>query len=120
MPDIVKLNKKSNIIEIESIDVVSKEDIENSFKKMEELYKKHNANKILVDTTKQKQLPTITDLINIFAKLDPVFISALYYNKSQLTATNIQFIETVSVNRGKILKCFTEKESALEWLQKKG
>jgi hypothetical protein len=86
---------------------------------MEEAYKNTGINNILVDTTKQKELPDVFQLLDIFSELPLLFKSALIFNKSQASAKEIRFMETISVNRDKNMRCFYNREQAVDWLKSK-
>ena len=118
MPDNIRVNEERGIIEVQSYGIVSKEDIVDSMIQARRIFDTKGFNRILVDTTKQEKMPTITDIFDLFSTFPREFRLAMLIQESQVTAEDISFTETVGVNRGVRVKIFHEKEQAMHWLDK--
>ena len=116
MPDRVNINLDLGLVEIQSFGIVTAENIAASIKKAEEAFKLHGINKLLVDTTRQEQMPRISSIFNIFANFPKHLILALFAKKKQITEADIIFGENVAVNRGVTMKIFYAHMEAMAWL----
>ncbi len=116
MPDRIQVDEDRGIIEVESYGVVSKEDIAESITKVRQLLNEKGINRILVDTTGQETMPDTIGIFDLFSTFPREFRLALLVQKSQATAEDIRFLETVGVNRGILVQIFHEGEKALQWL----
>jgi len=120
MPDEILVNEAVGIIEILSFGKITRDNIEKSFEKINELYETTGINKILVDTTKQESMPGTLDIFEIFSKIPDKTWIALIKNKHQATWPDIRFSETVAFNRGLYnLRVFDYKSDAIDWLNEK-
>ena len=118
MPDNVVLNKELGIIDITSYGIVTSRDIIDSINKIEGFFKESGINKVLVDTTTQEQMPGTVGIFKLFSTMPKAYIYVLLVKENQLTEEDLQFAETVAVNRGVQMKIFYDREKALKWLKK--
>ena len=117
MPDKVEVNEEKRIIEITSFGVVTSWDIADSVNKISEIYNKTGIHKVLVDTTNQEKMPGTVGIFKLFSTLPKEVSYVLLVKENQLTERDLVFAETVSVNRGIMVKVFYDRELALEWLK---
>lgn len=116
MPDRVQFNKALGIIEVESFGVVTKADIKDSIEQIQQLQEEHDVSLLLVDTTRQDTIPNPIEIFEIFSVYPRDIRTALLVVKSQATARDVDFVETVATNRGKPIKVFYSSQQALDWL----
>ena len=116
MPDAIRVNEDRGVIEVQSYGMVSEEDIAGSITQVRHLFHSKGMSKILVDTTQQKTMPSTIGIYELFSTFPPELRLALLTQKSQATAEDLLFAETVGMNRGVRVKIFHEKEAALQWL----
>ncbi len=116
MPDEVRFNQELGIIEIESYGEVSRGDIAESIEKVEQIREETGIGKLFVDTTAQQKLPNPVELFEIFSAFPRKYKAAILMQCSQITAGDVEFLETVAINRGKSLKIHGDREQALQWL----
>ena len=116
MPDEVRLNRELDIIEVESFGVVTREDISGSIQQIQRIQEETGVNRLLVDTTRQKTLPDAIEIFEIFSVYPREIRTALLVDKSQATARDVEFVETVALNRGKHMQVHYDREKALRWL----
>lgn len=116
MPDEVRFNREQNVIEVKSYGVVTKADISNSIKLIQQIQQETGVDKLLVDTTGQESLPNAIEIFEIFSVYPGEIKTALLVNKSQTTADDVEFVETVALNRGKSMQVHYDRELALRWL----
>lgn len=117
MPDIVTINKELSLIEVRSFGIVSADDIYGSLKKIKTAVIETGINKVIVDTTEQKQMPGAINIFQIFSTIPKdVEKFALLVGEGQSTADDLKFAENVAVNRGTFMKLFKSRDEAIEWL----
>jgi hypothetical protein len=116
MPDEVRLNEEMGIIEVNSYGVVTKDDILGSIEKIQQIQSESGIDKLLVDTTRQETLPSPIEIFELFSVYPREIKTALLVNTSQTTAKDVEFVETVALNRGKHMKVVHDREQALQWL----
>lgn len=116
MPDRVHVDESRDLIEIQSFGVVTKADIAASIATIRELAESNNIDRILVDTTMQEEMPSTTEIYELFSEFPRRTRTALLSDESQPTSEDLAFVESVSVNRGTQMKVFFKKEEALAWL----
>jgi hypothetical protein len=116
MPDEVRLNGEIGIIEVESHGVVTKEDITSSIRQIQQIQEETGISRLLVDTTRQDILPGPIEIFEIFSVYPREIKTALLVDRSQATARDVEFVETVALNRGKQVRVCYDREEALRWL----
>ena len=116
MPDEVRYNQELKIIEVESYGDVTRDDILGSIEKIKRIQTDTGVDKLLVDTTRQEKLPDSVDIFEIFSAYPRTIKTALLLNPTQATAEDVEFVETVALNRGKKMKALDDRERALQWL----
>lgn len=116
MPDEVRLNRELSIIEVKSYGVVTRDDISNSIRLIQEIQEETGVSKLLVDTTEQEALPDAIEIFEIFSVYPREIKTALLVDESQATAKDVEFVETVARNRGKLVCLHHDRELALQWL----
>ena len=116
MPDQLKIIGSLNLAIIRSYGIVTKEDIRDSIIAVEALFHSGKINVVLVDATEQEYLPNVISLYNLSNELPFGVKIALFAHTDQITFENLQFFETTSHNKGKLLRLFRDKKEALMWL----
>ena len=116
MPEEVFINKELGIIEVRSCGIVTREDLSCVLEPIETLSKETGINKVLVDTSEEKQLPAILDLDDFGATIPTFLKVALVVTEEQPTAKRATFVRNAASIRGVQIETFTSREDALEWL----
>lgn len=118
MAENIRINKEDGIVEVVSLGIVTKENIESLITKIKQIGNEFGINKVLLDTTKQELMPDITSIYEIFSKMPCNLRIAILANQEQNTLHDVKFAETVARNRSIQVKIFFLREAALEWLEK--
>ena len=118
----VTYNADLQMVEVFSPGNLSEEDILGQRLQIERLILKHRAARVLVDTTALISLPAtmaLYDFVNTFAetKIPRRVRFALLSGVS--SARDVRFLETLSINRGYLVRAFNTREEALAWLLQK-
>lgn len=116
MPDKVRLNEELDIIEVHSYGEVTGDDISSSIRQIREIQQASGVSRLLVDTTQQESLPSVFEILEIFSRYPREIKTALLVDRSQQTAHDVEFVETVGVNRGKKIQLHYDRAKALRWL----
>ena len=116
MPDKVVYNRELGVIEVDSYGVVTRDDISGSIEKIQQIQREQGVNRLLVDTTRQDQIPNSIDILEIFSNYPDDIQTVLLVEGEQATEEDVYLVETVAVNRGKNIKIYRDREKALEWL----
>lgn len=116
MEEIVFFNHEDRIIEVFSSENVSPKSLENQLLKIKKLGKEFHVNKVMIDTTKGKKIPSPVEIYGFMSKLPRDFSYAILADVSKDFFSDLEFAENVSVNRGIKVQLFTKKVEALDWL----
>jgi len=116
MPEEVVFLDDFNLIEVRSFGKVSKKNIEKTVFEIVKIQTEKHAFRVLVDTTKQTEMPNPTEIYNIFTDFPSDVKVALLTNANQKTEKEIYFCETVAINNGKMFKIFVNRNDAIKWL----
>ena len=116
MPDRIFVDEDIGIIVVESIGEISVDDINQSIAKIQEILNKKGISKVLVDASRQESLPSMIDSYDLFSTFPRDFMIAILVKEYQITEEELNFIETVAVNRAIRMQIFSERENALAWL----
>ena len=116
MPDRIRLNQELDIIELQSFGDTTGVEIANSIQQILEIRQASGVNRLLVDTTQLESMPSTIDLLEIFSAYPRDLKTALLVDKFQATVDDVEFVETVGVNRGKNMQMHYDREKALRWL----
>ena len=116
MPEDVTINDDLRIIEVYSHGSVSKENILASIASVKQITNETGIKSVLVDTTEEKTFPSAVGIINFVEQLPRYTKFAVLVSSDQVTKDDVEFAETAAYNRGFLLKIFTSKKEAIEWL----
>lgn len=116
MPEEITINQELKIIEVMSYGDVTREESMASVKTLEELISKTGIKRVLSDTREQQSVPSATDIYNFASSLPRDMKCAVVLSDYQTTAVDVEFADTVAHNRGILIKKFSSREDALEWL----
>jgi type II secretory pathway component PulC len=116
MPVDVFVNKDLGVIEVRSYGVVTREDLFSALESTKVLINKINNNKVLVDTSEEKELPNILDLDDFGSSIPKYMKMAIVVTDEQPTAMRSRFIGNIASIKGAKTNTFTSREDALEWL----
>lgn len=116
MPDKFSIIEDQKLAIIHSFDDVSVLDISGSIQLIKKHFLSGDINKVLVDTTGQKNMPSSLNVYHLSDELPYGLKFALVTNPGQLTMEALKFFELTSSNKGKMLKVFQSEEEARLWL----
>jgi len=116
MPENITVNKELGIIEIHSYGEVAREDLDLSLATVNQIGEDAGIRMVLVDTTEQETMPSITDIFGFVDKLPDSFRFAIVVSEKQTTKDKQDFLETVAINRSFNVKEFFSRKEAIDWL----
>ena len=117
MPDKVTVLEDKGIILVETYGKVTEKDIKESLKKVVEIQQITGLKDLLVDATNQTSLPATFPLFDFGSKLAATLRGTrIAIVSSPGTHMDLEFLETVIVNRGGQIKVFNSFEDAYAWL----
>ncbi|MFC1549703.1 hypothetical protein ACFL46_00230 [Candidatus Neomarinimicrobiota bacterium] len=118
-----RINLKEHLgnkyISVVSLERPTPETMNKTNNEVEKLLKENNCNKVLVDTTPIKYLPSLTGVYNLgvdTAGLDTIRSGRMAFIVSEKTTELVKFLSTVAHNRGLNISLFTNKDDAKDWL----
>jgi hypothetical protein len=118
MPEIVSINKELGLILINSIDLVGVADLTESIESVLQIANHHGLNKVMIDATALKLLPSFLHLHSFayeLSRLTPNIKYAIIISKQ--SPKEASDIAKFAQDRGVIIKVFTSKDDALTWLE---
>ncbi len=116
MPDKINIKEELKFATILSYGKVTRDDISESINTVAKLFHEGKINKVLVDATKQKSVPSIGEFYDL-SKVFPDGIKiAILTTKEQLSSEHLKFFVTTSLTKGKDLRIFNSIEKAKNWL----
>lgn len=119
----LEYNSKINTIEVAFVGSVSGPEVREATTNAITLLKKHGGSKVLIDTTRLEVAPQFFDIYNLPAYqyveegLSHKTRLALITPESTKVSEATQFYETACVNRGWLVRSFSARDEALEWLK---
>ena len=117
MPENVKLDKGSGIIEVESFGKVTKEDSEISLEKIRRLLKEPGVKSILVDVRRQAvATPRAANVSEFAGKLPKGVKIAMVYSKRHPNDGAFTFMTATAICHSVNMRMFDSREAALAWL----
>ena len=116
MPDEVRVNESKGIIEVVSSGDLTKQDMERTKAKLQSVLAENAFYRVLIDTTRLHAVPKTFEIFEAWSTHSRSFKIALLIMASSAIAKDVAFAETVGVNRGQVVKLFSDKEEALRWL----
>ena len=117
MPENITINKELGIIEVHSYGDVTRDDLELSLATINQIAEDTGIRMVLVDTTEQETIPTITDTFYFVVKLPETFRFAIVVSEKQSSKDDQDFLDTVAYNRFINVKEFFSRKEAVEWLR---
>lgn len=117
MPETVMINKRLGFIQIDSSGHVDRTDLYLSLQSVLEIAENKGLKKVMVDATKQTSLPSILDLFQFGTELSnraKALKHAVVVSKQP--HEDLDFVETVVVNRGVRMRLFDSVVNAAAWL----
>ena len=116
MPDKININEELQLVSIISYGKVTSDEIGESIDTIAKLFREKKINKVLVDTTKQKDVPNIGSLYYLSKRIPHGLKIAIVMSTEQVTFEDLKFFETTSINKGKLMKVFKSIKDAENWL----
>ena len=117
MPETVRIDREHGIIVIDSSQQVGAVDLRRSLEAVLQIAHHHGLNKVLVDATGQKSLPSIGALYGFASELSSRAGNLKHAMVVvEQSPEDLRFIETAAQNRGAIIHIFSSRDDALSWL----
>jgi hypothetical protein len=116
MPDEMCVNERCNIIEVVYSGVLTRQDMESTKTKSQQMLAEKWIDRVFIDMTRLESAPSIIDIFEIIASLPPGFKIAVLITPSSPIMREVNFAETVGLNRGTIIKVCLDKNEARQWL----
>jgi len=112
-----RIDQKKGVLEIRSSGVMEFSDVKASLKKMLQAKKDSGINKILIDATDVDRVPGTTDTFHMMSDVPLGLRIAIIVQGEQPVLDDIVFGELVANNRGRNVRQFPDRASAIRWLQ---
>ena len=116
MPDEIRVNENDSIIEIISSATLTKQDMKATKSKIQEIFTEKAVNRVLIDTTRIESPPHSIDIFNAIVTQPQGFKIAILVTPSSPITEDMYFAENAGINRGIIIKVFTDENEARQWL----
>ncbi|MFO0957660.1 MAG: hypothetical protein U0800_09380 [Isosphaeraceae bacterium] len=116
MPEMLRVNERDRIIEVDSHGVVTGEENRRAVAELLELITQTGFHKVLADTRGQQVVPSLAHLYHFGASFPVGVKIALIVASGQPTAADVAFLDDVAYNRGTNIRLFPTREDALAWL----
>ena len=116
MPDEICLNENNNNIEVVYSGVLTRQDMESTKAKIQQILAEKTIKRVFIDTTRLESGPSIFDIYEIIASLPLGFRIAILIAPSSPIIDEIAFAETVGLNRGVTIKAYLDRNDARQWL----
>ncbi len=116
MPLELFVNKDLGFIDVRSYGVVTRKDLFSALELSNALRVESNINKVLVDTSEEKELPTVLDLDNFGSSIPRSVKTAIIITNEQPTVLRSRFIVNIASVKGAHIDMFSTREDALKWL----
>lgn len=115
MPEIVEYDAQAKLIRVRAWGTDTIEDWLSSREQVIQLYDEHEAVQLLVDVREQESAPSSFDIFD-FGEDWPIEIrTAILIGEK--TRKEMQFLESVALNRAKQMRTFDNEVDALNWLR---
>ena len=116
MPDEISINERGNIIEVISSGVLTRQDMKGTKPRFQKILAEKPINRIFIDTTRLKSVPSIVEIYEIITSLPVGFKIAILIAPSSPIIREVTFAETVGRNRGTTIKVCLDRDEAWQWL----
>jgi len=123
MPQRVTIREDLQIIQVDSWGDVTVEDVELSRKAVFKITEERGLSEVFIDATKETSCPSTFPIFEFGSRLATAALGSPGTRFAMATSPEthqthheIEFLETVAVNRGAQYKVFDSAEAALSWL----
>ena len=115
MPEEVTYEPHDKLIRVRAWGVDPIEDWIASKEMVVQLHDTHGVFQLLVDVSELETAPPILDIFDFGQAWPHTIRAAILFGEK--TNKDLQFVETVAVNRGKQMRIFYDEDEALLWLR---
>ena len=125
MPSTLEYNPELGIVQLKYVGRVTGDEFKETTFEAQDLAKKNNTNLFLIDDSELEDAGLLHDLYNLPALYEELGVdrvskvALLLPRLSAAAAEDARFYETICVNRGWLVKVFTERQEAINWLTNK-
>jgi hypothetical protein len=116
MPDEIRVNENDSIIEIISSGTLTKQDMENTKTEIQQINAEKAINNVLIDTTRIESAPSSINIFDAIVTQPQGFKIAILVTPSSPITEDMYFAENAGINRGIIIKVFTDENESRRWL----
>ena len=117
MPERVRANQDSGLIEVESEGVVTKDENAAALADVMALSRATGFFRVLADTRRQTEVPSIFAILRFAESLPRKLVYALIAEGAQPTGEIVDLLRIMTNARGTRLAVFGNREDAVDWLQ---
>lgn len=115
MPETVELDLDTGFIRIRSFDDTTIETMKRSLAESLQIARREKTNKVLVDATELRSMPSVLDLFHFASDLPIDLRFAVVLSKH--IEEKATFTQNVALNRSRRFRVFRRNEDAVKWLQ---
>ena len=115
MPETVELDRDTGFIRIRSFGDTNLATMKRSVEESLEISRRERVNKVLVDATDLRALPSVLDLFRFASEL-PVDLKFAVVDPKHLE-DKAMFVQSVAQNRSRRFRAFRRFEDAVNWLK---
>jgi hypothetical protein len=117
MPNDLLVNETQKLITIKSHGKVTPDEMGGTLKELQSIMQDKEICCVMVDTTKQDEMPSMSSLVFLIEEFPDDMKFALLLAEDQATEDDLKFLEDACAQKGKLLKCFKSENEADTWLQ---
>lgn len=99
MPDDIRVNEDEGVIEVISHDIVTRQDMERSKIRFQQIFDEKGIDKILIDANRVTSGPGTLDTFENMVTFSSVFKVAILIKESSVHTKELKFAENVGTNR---------------------
>ncbi len=120
MPYTIKIDEEEGLIYLTITDIITLEIGLESRKELAQIIQRTGIKKVLVDQLEAITGGTVFDIYKFHSSHDGFFSGAIriavIFSEEKERVDNVNFAENVAINRGIIIKTFTEINKGVKWL----
>jgi hypothetical protein len=120
MPETITVHDDLEIIEVHSFGQVTKEDLLQSLKAVDQIYQERGYNKVLIDAQEEEGIPNAVDLFMFGGNMEQSYIGKtgrFAVVTSEATRKDLEFLVKTIREKGVKINTFMSVDEALDWLR---
>ena len=120
MPETITVHDDLEIIEVHSFGQVTKEDLLQSLREVDQIHQTRGYSRVLIDAQEEEGVPNAVDLFMFAGSMEQAYIGKtgrFAVVTSEATRKDIEFLVKTVGEKGIRVNTFTSVEEAIDWLQ---